>query len=42
MKGTPIIRLERLKRTVAVLGVGALVAGASVLGTAQAHPSLGT
>jgi Bacterial Ig-like domain (group 3) len=41
MKGIPIIRLKQLKRTAVLLGAGALVAGASVLGATQAHASLG-
>jgi hypothetical protein len=41
MKGIPIIRLKQLKRTAVLAGVGALVAGASVLGATQAHASLG-
>jgi Bacterial Ig-like domain (group 3) len=42
MKVTPISRLKRLKRTALLAGVGAVVAGASLLGTAQAHAALGT
>ena len=37
MQGIPIIRLKRLKRMALLAGVGALVAGASVLGSAQAN-----
>jgi len=42
MKGIPIIRLKLLKRAAILLGAGALVAGTSVLGAAQARASLGT
>lgn len=42
MKGIPIIGLKRLKRTAVVLGAGALMAGASVLGATAAHAALGT
>jgi hypothetical protein len=42
MKGIPIFRLKRLKRTALLLGAGTLVAGASLLGAAQAHAALGT
>jgi len=42
MKGIPIIRLKRLKRTALLIGVGTLMAGASVLGATQAHAALGT
>src|ERR1700760_1374353 len=35
MKGT--LSLQRLKRTAAVAGVGALLAGGALLGTTQAH-----
>jgi len=42
MKGIPIFRLKRLKRTAVLLGAGALLAGASVLGASQAHAALGT
>lgn len=42
MKGIPTIRLRPLKRSVVLLGVGALVAGASVLGATAAHAALGT
>jgi trimeric autotransporter adhesin len=38
MKGIPALSLNRLKRTAAAVGVGALVlAGAALLGTTQAH-----
>jgi hypothetical protein len=42
MKVTPISRLKRLKRTALLVGVGTLVAGASLLGTTAAHAALGT
>jgi hypothetical protein len=42
MKGIPIDRLKRLKRTALLVGAGTLVAGASVLGAAQAHAAVGT
>jgi hypothetical protein len=42
MKGIPTMRLKRLKRTAVLLGAGALVAGASVLGATQAHAVVGT
>ncbi len=42
MQGIPIIRLKRLKRTALLAGVGALVAGASVLGSAQAQAAIGS
>jgi Bacterial Ig-like domain (group 3) len=42
MKVTPISRLKRLKRTALLMGVGTLVAGASLLGTTQAYAALGT
>ena len=42
MKGIPIFRLKRLKRTAILLGAGTLVAGASLLGATQAHAALGT
>jgi len=45
MKGIPVIRLKQLKRTAVMVGVGSLIAGASVLGATQAHaaaPVLGT
>lgn len=45
MKGIPIIRLKQFKRTAVMVGVGSLIAGASVLGATQAHaaaPILGT
>jgi hypothetical protein len=42
MKGIPIFRLKRLKRTAVLLGVGTLVAGASLLGATQAHAAVGT
>src|SRR5215472_3904927 len=42
MKGIPIFRLKRLKRTAVLLGAGTLVAGASLLGATQAHAALGT
>ena len=42
MKGMPIVRLKRLKRTAVLLGAGTLVAGASLLGATQAHAALGT
>jgi hypothetical protein len=37
MKLTPTLRLKRLKRAAVLAGVGALVAGATLLGTSQAH-----
>jgi hypothetical protein len=37
MQGIPTIRLKRLKRTALLVGAGTLVAGASLLGGAQAH-----
>jgi len=42
MKGIPIFRLKRLKRTAVLLGAGALVAGASLLGATAAHAAVGT
>ena len=42
MKGIPIFRLKRLKRTAVLLGAGALVAGASLLGAMAAHAAVGT
>jgi hypothetical protein len=42
MKGIPTLRLKRLKRASVLLGAGALLAGASVLGATQAHAALGT
>ena len=42
MKGIPIFRLKRLKRTAILLGAGTLVAGASLLGAAQANAAVGT
>jgi hypothetical protein len=42
MKGIPIFRLKRLKRTALLLGAGTLVAGASLLGAAQANAAVGT
>ena len=42
MKGIPLIRLKRLKRSALLLGVGTLVAGASLLGASQAHAAIGT
>jgi hypothetical protein len=42
MKGIPLIRLKRLKRSALLLGAGTLVAGASLLGAAQAHAAIGT
>jgi len=42
MKGIPIFRLKRLKRTAVLLGAGALVAGASLLGSTAAHAAVGT
>jgi hypothetical protein len=42
MKGIPIFRLKRLKRTAVLLGAGTLVVGASLLGASQAHAALGT
>jgi hypothetical protein len=42
MKVTPISRLKRLKRTALLAGAGAVVVGASLLGTVQAHAALGT
>jgi hypothetical protein len=37
MKGIPISRLKRFKRTALLVGAGMLVAGASLLGATQAH-----
>ena len=42
MKGIPIFRLKRLKRTAILLGAGTLVAGAALLGAAQANAAVGT
>ena len=42
MKGMPIVRLKRLKRTAVLLGAGTLVAGASLLGATAAHAAVGT
>ena len=42
MKGIPNFRLKRLKRTAVLLGAGALVAGASLLGATAAHAAVGT
>jgi hypothetical protein len=42
MKGIPIFRLKRLKRTAVLLGAGTLVAGASLLGATQAHAAVGS
>ena len=42
MKGIPVFRLKRLKRTAVLLGAGALVAGASLLGAMAAHAAVGT
>lgn len=42
MKGIPIIRLKRLKRTAVIVGAGTLIAGASVLGMTQAHAAVGS
>lgn len=41
MQGIPTIRLKRLKRTALLAGAGTLLAGASVLGAAQAHAANG-
>jgi hypothetical protein len=41
MQGIPTFRVKRLKRTALLAGVGALLAGASVLGAAQAHAANG-
>jgi hypothetical protein len=40
MKGIPALRLKGLKRAVVLTGVSAVVAGASLLGTTQAHAAL--
>ena len=42
MKGIPIFRLKRLKRTAILLGAGTLVAGAALLGAARANAAVGT
>ena len=42
MKGIPMFRLTRLNRTAVLLGAGTLVAGASLLGAAQANAAVGT
>ena len=42
MKGIPIFRLKRLKRTAVLLGAAVLVAGTSLLGASQAHAAIGT
>ena len=42
MKGIPVFRLKRLKRTAVLLGAGTLVAGASLLGATAAHAAVGT
>jgi len=42
MKGMPIVRLKRLKRTAVLLGAGTLVAAASLLGSTAAHAAVGT
>ena len=40
MKGIPTLSRDRLKRAAAVAGVGALVVGGAILGTAQAHAAV--
>jgi len=42
MKGAPMFRLKRLKRIAVLLGAGTLVAGAALLGAAQANAAVGT